>query len=562
MTRRRRRTKPKLDPNNLTGLRVGLYCRVSSDPHDTQKSVGDQEADGLGWVDRVGAHLVETYIDNDRSASRFRDKEREEFERLLDDIRADKLDLVWVWEQSRLTRVLSEFAAFCDLCLDNEVLFAIGNKVIEPGSSDMMTSGIMGAVAAQYSEETSQRVLRGKASNARKGRPPGKVPYGYRRVYHPETRQLVEQVPDWTADGEIEANSPADVVRDIFDHLAGGGSLARITRELNERHIPTPRGAPEWEPTSVRTIAKNAAYAALVVHQGQVLEGVKAGWPPLVDGEKFWAVQRILTADGREKTRPSRAQSLLSWVAKCDDCGGQMGRHASGNGRLSYTCRQKSCTSIGQDVLDAHVTEHVIRWLRRPDVYEDLSRADNSEVATQARAEVEQKRHEVAEIERASDAGDLDIRLATGRKKRLTAEIAEAEKRAITATFPPLLRGRVGPDAGDVWEQLDNEVRRQIISLIVDIRVKSTGLREVWAANRAANGNGCGTNAGYVRHQRRGEKPCQPCRDASNADRLAHYHRGRAGLPAPGKGVPIDERVTITPLIGPGAEGGPPEPLT
>lgn len=26
--------------------------------------------------------------------------------------------------------------------------------------------------------------------------------------------------------------------------------------------------------------------------------------------------------------------------------------------------------------------------------------------------------------------------------------------------------------------------------------------------------NGCGTNAGYSRHRRRGEAPCQPCRDA------------------------------------------------
>ncbi|GAB3117979.1 hypothetical protein GCM10027160_29370 [Streptomyces calidiresistens] len=44
----------------------------------------------------------------------------------------------------------------------------------------------------------------------------------------------------------------------------------------------------------------------------------------------------------------------------------------------------------------------------------------------------------------------------------------------------------------------------------------------------------CGTTAAYSRHRRRGEEPCQPCRDAYNASQRARYRRARrrAGLPA------------------------------
>src|SRR6266536_2318560 len=87
-SRARRATRRNINPNDLTGRRVGLYCRVSRDPKDKNdpergKSTGDQADEGRAWVDRVGAHIVDTYTEPEsRSASRFATKAREEYERL------------------------------------------------------------------------------------------------------------------------------------------------------------------------------------------------------------------------------------------------------------------------------------------------------------------------------------------------------------------------------------------------------------------------------------------------------------------------------------------------
>lgn len=40
----------------------------------------------------------------------------------------------------------------------------------------------------------------------------------------------------------------------------------------------------------------------------------------------------------------------------------------------------------------------------------------------------------------------------------------------------------------------------------------------------------CGTNAGYKQHQNFGNKPCQPCKDATAAYHREHRARRKAGL--------------------------------
>jgi hypothetical protein len=64
-------------------------------------------------------------------------------------------------------------------------------------------------------------------------------------------------------------------VREIFDRLATGDSLAGIRRDLENRGIPTPRahigkGGPDgryrWSTSTVRDIASNPAYIAKRVY--------------------------------------------------------------------------------------------------------------------------------------------------------------------------------------------------------------------------------------------------------------------------------------------------------
>src|SRR6266566_249527 len=122
----RRPPAKRRDINDLSDLRVGLYCRVS--------------------------------LDNG-------------------DIEAGELDVVWFWELSRSQRRLDVFARLRDLCREQSVLWVIRDRVYDPTNyADMMTLGMLSVIGENESEMTSLRVLRGKAASAARGRPGGRCP--------------------------------------------------------------------------------------------------------------------------------------------------------------------------------------------------------------------------------------------------------------------------------------------------------------------------------------------------------------------------------------------------
>jgi len=95
-----------------------MYCRVSQDRDGTEKSTEDQEAEGRRWAERQHVLLAEVYRDNDRSASRFATRQREDFTRMMADLAAGKLDVLWFWELPRSQRRLDVFAKLRDLSRD------------------------------------------------------------------------------------------------------------------------------------------------------------------------------------------------------------------------------------------------------------------------------------------------------------------------------------------------------------------------------------------------------------------------------------------------------------
>src|SRR4051794_31975913 len=70
---------------NLTGARLGVYSRASKDAGATESSVDAQDGVGERWGKRNGCVIVR-YSDNEKPASRYGTKVRDEFEKLVLDI--------------------------------------------------------------------------------------------------------------------------------------------------------------------------------------------------------------------------------------------------------------------------------------------------------------------------------------------------------------------------------------------------------------------------------------------------------------------------------------------
>jgi site-specific DNA recombinase len=523
--------RPKRDLSDLTGLRVALYCRVSqekdSDDRATrEKSVDDQEAEGLQWVARHGAILVrcgcgcgaDSYRDSDRSASRYATKEREHYAKLCGDIEAGRVGAVWFWEQSRSSRELDGFTKLRKLCRDHNVLWIIRDKIQDPDDyRDMTMAAIQAVISEQESEQTSERVTRGMRSLAVKGQPHGRWTYGYerKRAQHrppavpdgqiwldDRTRQFVWQAPDiWDGDGRAVENSPAWVVREIFSRLAAGDPYSAIIRDLDARGVPTAgvlcarrnggkrqgrppkyRGKPQrWTIKGMKTIASNPAYIGGRVYRGEILEDADAKWPPLVDADVFWKVQKRITAT-QQNHRWGAARHLLSCLAMCDVCGAWLARGTNkprpGYGYEPvgmYGCRAGFCAGIKQQTLDEYVERVMVEFLSDPEVYAYLTKADDSATAMQARAEADQLRTDLADWRSKAKAGEVSASFYAEIEQDRLARIAEADKRAEAATIPPILEGKFGPQAKERWESLDLAVKRQMITAVAEIRLKPVG---------------------------------------------------------------------------------------
>jgi|GEM_PF-743817 len=482
-----------------TDVAAFTYERASQDKKEQGKSVIDQRRLNVAEVDSHGWRLAGSFMGNDRSASRHATKERPDFERLMDKIRAGTGDVLVVWEISRSPRDLAVYVQIRDLC--NEVglhFWLVGGVLYDlRDRNDRMMLGFQAVQAEFQADYIRDNVIRGILGAAAAGRPHGKVTYGYRRIYNSRTRAFERQEADdevreaVAADGTVTRYSHAGVVREVFEKVAGGVPLITVENDLTARGIPSPEGK-GWRRGIIRQMAMRPAYIGKRVLRGEVVgDGV---WDGLVDEETYWACVRLLEDPSRTTTRAGRAVHLLSYLVKCGVCDGPLSvgnvNRRGGSGQM-YSCLKRRCVAVMKEYLDEYVQRAVVAWLANPDVYEHLSAGHGDEDVAQARADAARKRAELEQWRQLAGTDDGPSPIAFARaEKTLLAGIADAEARAADAGVPPVLRGRIGPAAVGAWAELGDEVavKREIIRTVAEIKLlpAGKGTRQLFGRHRLA----------------------------------------------------------------------------
>src|SRR3990172_9656322 len=92
---------------------VGVYARISADRDGTRLGVERQIEDCQGLAATLGWQVHDVYADNDVSA--WSGRERPEFRRLCDDLKAGVVGGVVVWHMDRLHRHPRELEDFITL---------------------------------------------------------------------------------------------------------------------------------------------------------------------------------------------------------------------------------------------------------------------------------------------------------------------------------------------------------------------------------------------------------------------------------------------------------------
>lgn len=446
---------------SLTGEYAAVYRRCSEDRND-QASVSEQEELGLARCQAEGWQPL-LYQDNDRSASRYAKQEREDWPRLLADLDDGRFAIVWLWESSRGDRKAYEWLGFLEDCRRRGVRIYVethGRLYDMSIPRDWKTLAEDGVANAYASDETSQRIRRHAAAAARKGLPNGQPPYGLRRLYDPATGKYAGQEPE----PPYSAIAAAIVTR-----IANGQPLYRIQRSLTLARIPPPRGK-AWCTATLRVMARNPAYAGYRrTPDGELVEA----WPAIIPLETHLAAVAVLAQAkrstlpaGHAPFRPGRQKHLLTYLARCDWCGGEIQMMKNKLGQPRYQCRAHGCVSVDPAWADEIVTTYVCDALSAPGAIEQLHGDESA--AARHRAEASALQHQLDEWA----ATDISPRAYAIKEAQLQPKIDAAARAAEAASVPLALRDLLrAPDVRAAWDALGIPARRAVIRALMRVSV-------------------------------------------------------------------------------------------
>lgn len=235
-------------------LRVGAYCRVSTDREDQVNSLISQKRYFTDYIEQHGDWvLADIYPDEGLSGTTTR--RREQFNRMIADAQAGKLDLILTKEVSRFARNTVDTLEYTRRLkvLGIGVIFLNDNIDTRDNDGELRLT-LMASMAQEESRKTSQRVKWGQQRRMEAG-----VVFGNNSIYG----------FDLTGGKLTVKEDEAAVVRHIcHKFLHEGKGTHVIARELYEEGIPPPRSTTgRWSCVMVRRILRNEKYVGDVLQK-------------------------------------------------------------------------------------------------------------------------------------------------------------------------------------------------------------------------------------------------------------------------------------------------------
>ena len=380
-----------MKPPSVKPVRCAIYTRVSTDHGlDQEFNSLDAQYDAASAYIKSQAHAGWTLI-----RSRYDDggysggsTDRPDLQRLLDDIRARKLDVIVVYKVDRLTRSLADFAKLVELFDAHGVSFvSVTQQFNTTTSMGRLTLNVLLSFAQFEREVTSERIRDKIAASKRKGLwVGGPLPLGYQMK-----------------DGKIAVvEDEAERVRLIYRRYLELGGVNALVRDLKDKDIRTKirlratgatRGGIPFGRGSLFYLLRNRFYIGEVKYKDEILPGEQ---PAIMDRQLFDAVQQKLTDQWSHRNHAkSKSDHLLTGLLY-DDAGHRMiPTHATKAGiryryyvSLPHLKGESKTVSVGsvsripatdiEDIIVKSVNEHLVAQHDQPS--SSSARADDRSV--------------------------------------------------------------------------------------------------------------------------------------------------------------------------------------
>ena len=288
-------------------VRCAIYTRVSTDSGlDQDFNSLDAQYDAAQAYIRSQAHagwaLVRTRYDDGGFSGGSTD--RPALQRLLDDIRAHRINVIVVYKVDRLTRSLADFAKLVELFDAHGVSFvSVTQQFNTTTSMGRLTLNVLLSFAQFEREVTSERIRDKIGASKRKGLwVGGVVPLGYQA----QDRKIIVVADE------------AKTVRHIFRRYLDLGSLNVLLADLRRTGVKTKLrplsngrtiGGIPFSRGSLAALLRNRFYIGEVRYKGEIFPGEQFA---ILDRALFEAVQSKLDRQRtHHATARQQSQSLL-----------------------------------------------------------------------------------------------------------------------------------------------------------------------------------------------------------------------------------------------------------
>ena len=248
-------------------------------------------------------------------------------QRLLEDIRARKIDVIVVYKVDRLTRSLADFAKLVELFDGHGVSFvSVTQQFNTTTSMGRLTLNVLLSFAQFEREVTSERIRDKIAASKRKGLwVGGPLPLGYE-----------------LKDGKLRVvEKEAERVRLIFRRYLEVTGINELVRDLQTKNILTKprtfstgktRGGIPFGRGTLSHLLRNRFFIGEVKYKGEILPGEQ---PAIIDKALFEAVQRKLSDHQSHQTLSRHKSEHLLKDLLFDDAGHTHDRNARDQSRCA-----------------------------------------------------------------------------------------------------------------------------------------------------------------------------------------------------------------------------------
>ncbi len=357
----------------LAYKRCAVYARKSTD-FGMQQAFTSIDAQIDSCIKHIVAHAAQGWVHADTYsdvAVSGGTMDRPEMQRLLQDARDGKIDVVVSYKLDRLSRSLRDFSNLTHEFDELGVSLVLVTQNVDTSTPvGRMLINLLSSFAEFERDMTRERISHKAAALAQQGMwNAGRPPYGYvlddRRFLHIDPTE-------------------GEAVRSMFAKVAAGEHPGEVAKWLNDTGaaMQRTRGAQTepkaWNSEAVRRIIRNRLYIGVITSKGEEYPGKHEA---LVTETLWNKANKVMAAQGTKQLRTDLHDSLvypLRGILCCPDCGRvlySVYNNRRGTIRRYYVCgthkkKPGECafTGFSAETVEKAVALHLATLARDKDV--------------------------------------------------------------------------------------------------------------------------------------------------------------------------------------------------